>query len=92
MTIIFSSPTAVVSTQGGAGPPVVQDARTDINTATLESLIALPGIGEVKAQAIIDYRTREGPFQRTDELMKVPRIGAGTYERVRDLVTVGAAP
>ena len=67
VTIIFSSPTAVVSTQGGAGPPVVQDARTDINTATLESLIALPGIGEVKAQAIIDYRTREGPFQRTDE-------------------------
>ena len=54
--------------------------------------MTLPGIGEVKAQAIIDYREREGRFRRTDELLKVPGIGSVTYERLSELVTVGAGP
>ncbi len=92
VTIILSSPTAAVSSDDATDPQATTDARTDINSASAVELMALPGIGEVRSQAIVDYRTREGPFQRTDELMRVPGIGAGIYERVRELVTVGAVP
>ena len=92
VTIIISSPTAISSLQGEATSPVATDSRVDINTASHEELITLPGIGEVKAQAIVAYREQEGPFRRTDELMNVSGIGAITYERLRDLVTVGSEP
>ncbi|MBI4202639.1 MAG: ComEA family DNA-binding protein [Chloroflexi bacterium] len=78
-----------------AGEPVAavassaQGSRVNINTATLAELMALPNIGQVRAQAILDYRYQNGPFQRTDELMKVPGIGSATYQGLQDLVTVG---
>ena len=52
----------------------------------------MPGIGPVKAQAIVDYRIQEGRFQPIDELMKVPGIGPVTYKGFMDLVTVGKTP
>ena len=64
----------------------------NLNVASAELLDTLPGIGPVKAQAIVDYRNQEGPFHRTDELMKVPGIGSTTYQELRDLVTVGETP
>ena len=51
-----------------------------------------PGITEVKAQALIDYREQEGAFQRTDELLKVTESYSVTYERLSELVTVGGQP
>ena len=62
----------------------------DLNTATIESLSALPGIGPVRAQTIIDYRNKNGPFASAMGVMEVPGVGVGTYEKIRDLVTVGA--
>ena len=95
MTIVISPPTAVSSSQEVAGPPETQDtqeALININTATAAELIALPGIGEVKANAIVAYREQNGAFQRTDELLKVSGIGTVVYQRLRELVTVGGAP
>lgn len=63
--------------------------RININTAEAWLLAALPGIGETKAQAIVDYRQANGPFLGTAEIMDVPGIGEGLYEDVRDLITVG---
>lgn len=61
----------------------------NLNTAPFSSLITLPGIGEVRAQSIIDYRQQNGPFKSVFDVTQVPGIGMTTYENLRDLVTVG---
>ena len=62
--------------------------KIDINRAEVWLLEALPGIGEIRAQAIADYRHENGPFHHTNELVKVAGIGATTYEQIKHLITV----
>jgi competence protein ComEA len=62
--------------------------KIDINRAEDWLLEALPGIGEVRAQAIIDYRYHNGPFRHITELTKVEGIGINTYEQIKHLITV----
>ena len=62
--------------------------RIDINTAEAWLLEALPGIGEVLAQRIIDYRTVNGPFQEVEDLMNVEGIGLSVFDKVKDKITV----
>ena len=64
----------------------------DLNTASEELLGTLPGIGEVRANAIVEYRRQNGCFQSTSDVTKVTGIGSGTYENIRDLVTVNPCP
>src|SRR5262245_61207465 len=65
-------------------------AAVNINTATKEEVTSLKGIGEKRAQNIIDYRTKNGPFKSVDDLRKVPGIGPGTMKQIRsDLTTTG---
>ena len=63
--------------------------KVDVNAAELAELITLPGIGEDKAQAIIDYRQEHGPFRYAEELLLVPGIGESLLEELMELVTVG---
>ncbi len=65
-----------------------QSGLININTASSEQLITLNGIGEVKAQAIIDYREENGPFTDVGELINVKGIGEKTLEKIRNNVTV----
>ncbi|MCK5319815.1 lamin tail domain-containing protein, partial [Candidatus Parcubacteria bacterium] len=60
----------------------------NINTASLEDLDALPGIGSTKAQAIIDYRNTNGDFLTKEGIMLVSGIGDVTYENIKDLITI----
>ena len=60
----------------------------NINTASITELTTLPGIGEVKARAIVDYRENHGPFKSVEELMMVSGIGEKTYEKLREKICV----
>jgi competence protein ComEA len=60
--------------------------RVHLNSATLEQLDALPGIGPVTAQKILDYREEHGAFQSVDELDAVPGIGPTRLADLRELV------
>ncbi len=62
--------------------------KININRAEPWLLEALPGIGEVLAQRIVDYRSVNGPFRRVEDLLKVSGIGSATFEQIRDHITV----
>src|SRR5258706_1048568 len=66
-------------------------AAININTATLQELEALNGIGPVKAQAIIDYRKANGPFKSIDQLKDVKGIGDATFDKIKTDVSVSGA-
>ncbi len=61
-------------------------APVDLNTATVEQLDALPGVGPVTAQRIVDYRAQNGPFTSVDDLDAIPGIGPARIENLRGLV------
>jgi comEA protein len=68
--------------------PVVE-GKININTADVEELTKLPGIGPTKAQSIIDYRNKNGKFSSVDDLLNVKGIGEKTLEKLRNSVTIG---
>lgn len=65
------SPGPAIAGPAGQGT----DARVNLNTATVEQLDALPGIGPATARAIVSYRTRKGPFAKVDDLLNIDGIG-----------------
>ena len=60
----------------------------NINTATKETLMSLKGIGESKADKIIEYRNTQGTFKTIDEIKNVSGIGDSVYEKIKDYITV----
>jgi competence protein ComEA len=60
----------------------------NINTATVEELDALPGVGLKMAQRIVDYRQKQGPFKRIEDLMNVQGIGEKNFLKLKPLITI----
>ena len=64
------------------------DARVNINTAGVEELMTLKGVGESRAQAIIAWRTEQGPFEKPEDIMQISGIKEGVYSRIKDQIRV----
>lgn len=77
--------------QGGDSGEMVREEtsnKVNINTASLEELDSLPGIGPVYAQRIIDYRQSNGGFKSIEEIQNVKGIGSKTFEKLKDRITI----
>ena len=62
--------------------------KISLNNASLDELMTLDGIGEKKAQAIIEYRNKNGGFKSIEEILEVDGIGSATYEKIKDRLTI----
>lgn len=69
-------------------PPAKGSQVVNINTADKATLMLIPGVGEVIAQRILDYRSQYGAFSSADELVKIKGIGEKTLEKMRPYVTI----
>ena len=80
--------TAVAAELATAGSGPSKTEPVDLNSATVEELVALPGIGEVTAKRIVEFRNEHGRFTRVEDLMKVKGIGEKSFGKLRDHVKV----
>lgn len=88
-----TSPALATATPVPAPGVVREDGRIDLNRATTEDLMRLPGVGEKRAQAIVAYRQENGPFRNVAGLDEVEGFGAASVQRLEPLLWVeGAAP
>jgi competence protein ComEA len=96
LTLPSASPTPTNTLPSGSPAPtptagekeVTPPGKVNINTATVEQLDTLPGIGPAIAQRIVDYRQANGPFAEPEDIMNVSGIGPATFEKLQDLITV----
>lgn len=65
-----------------------KDNKVSINTGTLEELQTIPGIGESKAQAIIEYREKNGSFNTIEEIKNISGIGESTFDKFKEYITI----
>ncbi len=73
---------------GDFGGDASGDGLVDINTATKQELITLPGVGESRAESIISYREKNGGFSRIEDIMKVEGIKDGMFAKMKDKICV----
>lgn len=72
----------------GQNPQETRDGKVNINLADTAELTALTGIGQGKAESIIRYREEHGSFKKIEDIMKVEGIKEGTFEKIKDHITV----
>lgn len=89
----FNRTDLTVSSTAATQPAVTstESKKVNINTATVEELTLLPGIGKSLAQRIVEYRTENGPFRRIEDLGNVSGIGQKKLEGLWEYIAVGGA-
>ncbi len=84
-----STASSAVSSQQQTSPSAPsQSSKININTATLDELDTLPGIGPAKAKAIIEYRENTSMFYYVEDILYVSGIGEKTFEQIKDLICI----
>ena len=90
---LLSAPASVLA-QGDRQPAKAQSAASapvNLNTATIEQLQKLPGVGPATAKRIVEYRQKNGSFKKIEELMNIRGIAEKTFLRMKPLLTIAAA-
>jgi len=89
--LVASAPAAL---QAQGTPAAAQDSRTaplNLNVATAAELERLPGVGPAMAARIVEYRQKNGPFKKVEDLMNVKGIGEKTFLNLKPMITVTPA-
>jgi competence protein ComEA len=88
--LLSAAPAAAQSAAAPAGqaPPAAAKPALNLNTATVEQLETLPGIGRKTAERILEYRTKSGGFKRIEDLMNVKGIGEKSFLKLKPLIAV----
>lgn len=66
----------------------IEHGKVNLNTATVEELTTLPGIGQAKASKIVDYRETKGMFTKIEDVMQIPGIKQGVFEKIKEQIYV----
>lgn len=80
------------ASQSPAAQPVPSKPAINLNTATLDQLETLPGIGRKTAERILEYRTKSGAFKRIEELMNVKGIGEKSFLKLKPFIVATPKP
>ena len=80
--------TSATGDQPGSSAAAGSPAQVNINTASVDELDQLPGIGPAIAQRVVDYRSEQGPFRSVDELARVSGISSAMVDELRSEITV----
>ncbi len=87
--VTASGAATTLDASGSRGELSQETNRININTATQQQLVTLPGIGEKRAKDIIAYRESYGPFESIEDIQKISGIKTAVYAKIKDLITVG---
>jgi competence protein ComEA len=94
-SLLAALPSAAAAAQAKAGAAVAAkpstNATVNLNTASAVDLEALPGIGAKTAARIVEYRQKNGPFKKIEELMNVRGVGEKNFLKLKPQITVGTA-
>jgi competence protein ComEA len=88
MLLAFVASTGFVAAAAKPAPA----GKVNINTASVEQLQALPGVGQKLAERIVEYRQKSGGFKATQDLLNVRGVGEKNFQKIQTYLSVGDAP